>query len=341
MSMGGSPLRGHGLLLLLLFGAVRGANGLPGTITPSSEGSGAGLPSFFATTFPESVLGKWLPAAPPQSVLGPLAYAFLSVGGGAFTALRDPATGDVWLTILEGQTFRVRKDKMQYCFGYTAPDVTEQSPFTVNSTSGTEVSFCWREGLPGMQTHAAGCNGCECAAIRITLTGEDRVELTFWQSPPVVHAHLVLKRAGRAPNMTQITKTLPQPYTNCNITDVCLPWQFCPGAATAGGAIATAAPRRPAGCLLAARLQARRAEIEAMEARAAEEVVAPPPPVPDPEAAPCFQLNGDNLLINNLLPAGLRYDIPDVKLQVIKPIGACAPCKVQYAVSPKGRVATL
>jgi len=51
------------------------------------------------------VLGTWDPAAPPQSVLGPLAYEFIMAGGGAFTAQRDTTTGDVWLTILAGQTF--------------------------------------------------------------------------------------------------------------------------------------------------------------------------------------------------------------------------------------------
>ena len=39
---------------------------------------------------------------------------------GAFSAQRDPRTGDVWFTILEGQVFRVRDTRMQYCFGYTA-----------------------------------------------------------------------------------------------------------------------------------------------------------------------------------------------------------------------------
>jgi hypothetical protein len=28
------------------------------------------LPEFFDTTFPAGILGKWLPAAPPQSILG-------------------------------------------------------------------------------------------------------------------------------------------------------------------------------------------------------------------------------------------------------------------------------
>jgi hypothetical protein len=52
-----------------------------------------------------------------------------------------------------------------------------------------------------MQTHAKDCRGCDCAAITISLPDPeepDKAELTFWQSPPVIHAHLQLKRAGPA-----------------------------------------------------------------------------------------------------------------------------------------------
>ena len=157
-----------------------------------------------------------MPSGAPQSILGPLAYEFLAAGVGAFSAQRDPATGDVWFTILDGQVFRVRETQMQYCFGYTQGATTprEQSPFSVNSTSENSVSFCWREGLPGMQTHAKDCRGCDCAAISISIPDPeqpDSAELTFWQSPPVIHAHLELKRAGPAPNMAKIEQTLPKP----------------------------------------------------------------------------------------------------------------------------------
>ena len=61
---------------------------------------------------------------------------------------------------------------------------------------------------------------------------------------------------------------------------------------------------------------------------------APAPPTPDPESnTPCFQLNGDNLLINDILPKALRYPLPDIQVQIKKPRGLCEPCNVSYAVS--------
>lgn len=180
-------------------------------VRTTAQAESAMVPPFAHTAFPEGLFGAWVPKAPPQSVLGPLAYEFITAWGGAFSAQRDPKTGDVWFTILEGQAFRVREKAMQYCFGYTAPSIREQSPFTVNSTSADSVSFCWREGLPGMQTHTEDCRGCDCAAIRIDLKDKDFAELTFWQSPPVIHAHLQLKRSGAAPTMDKISKIIPTP----------------------------------------------------------------------------------------------------------------------------------
>jgi hypothetical protein len=282
-------------------------------------GGGGGLPELATTEFPEPILGTWLPAAPPQSILGPLAYEFISAGLGAFSAQRDPATGDVWWTLLEGQVFRVRETQMQYCFGYTAGvGVREQSPFAVNSTSADSVSFCWREGLPGMQTHTKDCSGCDCAAIRISMTGEDRAELTFWQSPPVIHAHVELKRSGKPPTMAGIEKMMPNPYTICNITDECLPWQFCPSrhaSASNTSAAAVAAAAEPTGCAYLAMMRARGllqdddAAAQKDEDGQKAKALAPAPPAPDPNT-PCFQLNGDNLKINSILPKALRYPLP-------------------------------
>ena len=231
------------------------------------------------------------------------------------------------------QVFRVRETQMQYCFGYTPGATTprEQSPFSVNSTSENSVSFCWREGLPGMQTHAKDCRGCDCAAISISIPDPeqpDSAELTFWQSPPVIHAHLELKRAGPAPNMAKIEQTLPKPYALCNITDECLAWQFCPNKGGDDKGVA-AAPQRPAGCLAAAAAQALKARKKlALEEPEGKSLAAPPS-----AKGTCFQLNGDNLLINNILPKALRYDVPDIKLLVQKPDGPCSPCRVNYAVS--------
>lgn len=101
-------------------------------------------------------------------------------------------------------------------------------------------------------------------------------------------------------------------YAKCNITDACLPWQFCPPAADAP-AVSAAMPERPSGCLFAAAKQA-----QALLAKHETEEPAPPP---SKNGAQCFQLNGNNLMINNILPKKLRYNIPDIKLQVDKPSG--------------------
>jgi hypothetical protein len=91
----------------------------------------------------------------------------------------------------------VRDGKMQYCFGLSAANTTagtpahvsEQSPFSVANMTKSSVQFCWRSGLPGMQSHTKGCRGCDCASIRVALHPDDpdSAELTFHQSPPVVH----------------------------------------------------------------------------------------------------------------------------------------------------------
>ena len=184
------------------------------------------LPEHLMTNFPEGLLGTWLPSAMPQSILGPLAYEFLSVHAGAFSAQRDERTGDIFFTLLEGQVFRVRGDQMQYCFGPAMNEVVaEQSPFSVDSANETAITLCWRQGLKGMQTHAKNCRGCDCAKITITLHDKDNAEFYFWQSPPVIHAHVLLRRSGPAPSMNVINNTMPDVYKNCQITNECGAWQ--------------------------------------------------------------------------------------------------------------------
>ena len=81
-------------------------------------------PSFVSTPFPQGILGTWLPSAPPQAILGPLAYDFVAAHDGAFSAQRDPRTGDVWFTVLAGQVFRVRENQMQCATHITLFDIS-------------------------------------------------------------------------------------------------------------------------------------------------------------------------------------------------------------------------
>jgi hypothetical protein len=94
--------------LCLCLGAT---HGFPNLMMRRSAKSLA--PDFVSTPFPQGILGTWLPSAPPQAILGPLAYDFVAAHDGAFSAQRDPRTGDVWFTVLAGQVFRVREKQMQ------------------------------------------------------------------------------------------------------------------------------------------------------------------------------------------------------------------------------------
>eukprot|EP01050_Picozoa_sp_SAG11_P002586 SAG11_NODE_133_length_15400_cov_10.132344_7_plen_147_part_00 len=141
---------------------------------------------------------------------------------------------------------------MQCCFGEEL--LAEQSPFSVHSTNESSVKFCWREGLPGMQTHTKDCEGCDCASILITVQDVDNIEFTFWMSPPVIHAHMSLKRSGPPPNMTGIEDLMILPYVQCKMTDDCAKFQFCPPSGPDTGA--RAVPHRPSGCAYTAAMQA-------------------------------------------------------------------------------------
>ena len=153
-----------------------------------------------------------------KSILGPLSYNFLASHAGAFPALRDKKTGDVWFTLLWGQVFRVSGNKMQYCFGEEA--VFEQSPFSVSVVTETNVTFCWRTGLKGMPTQAKGCSGCDCAAIEIALVDANTLHFQFWMSKPVVHADLTLVRYKKEQSFAwAIQTTMPSPYKQCLFID--------------------------------------------------------------------------------------------------------------------------
>lgn len=310
-------------------------------------------PPYLHTTFPEMLIGTWVPDSMPQSILGPVAYNFANSSGGAFTAQRDPSTGDVWMTLLQGQTFRIRDTAMQYCFGFVeeVQSPAEQSPFSVAAVSDSSITLCWRAGLPGMQTHAKDCRGCDCAKLTITAKDDDSAELLFQQSPPHVHAHFQLKRNGPAPDMEIVKMTYPQPYLHCRITDGCLDWQFCPK--TSGSAsVESLTPTSKAGALDPTALRRPPRRLGGCAASVVNEVMsltaergpggmrkddltnsdAPARPSRNEDAV-CYQLNGFNHMVNTNSPASIQFPIPDVQLQVRIPTGKCDPCNVTYAVS--------
>ena len=318
-------------------------------------------------------MGVWTPklGVTPQSILGPLSYEFLAGSAGGFQALRDPATGDVWFTLLLGQAFRVGGTKMQYCFSGDVSGsqqqhgtLMEQSPFGVVAVNDTFVRFCWREGLKGMPTHAANCTGCDCASINLALIANGTVgpelDFTFWQSPPVVHAHAVFELQSSTPPAFKdaITSHMSDPYEQCQFVDHYgmnvpgqpdltdrTPWPIWQGADTSSTNTPSSLPSdlvltgMPAGCARrvahlaksnpsVARLLADRAAALDRTGRTATATAA--------GTNVCAQLNGLNKELNaaaRLVHPKRAMAVRDVRLQYTTPNLPCAPCAVSYSVS--------
>jgi hypothetical protein len=227
---------------------------------------------------------------------------------------------------------------MQYCFGGALADVVpsgtleEQSPFSVHAMDDKSATFCWRDGLRGMPTHAVGCSGCDCAKITLTLTATDTMEFVFYQSPPVVHAHVWLKRSAPAPDMTAIASTMTDPYKQCTFKDH---WgnNTAPSpnlkTTAAPGVLQSPAVRPGRGC--AAGVAARHMldkHVAGLVADQAQALAA------DPHAGQCHQLNGINAYLQKLTPLHHLTDtVPDVKIQFKAPTKPCSPCDVTYSVS--------
>jgi hypothetical protein len=304
---------------------VGGAMELPAEMP--SEGAAAEITGTGGnvTAFPEAMFGVWMPkkGVPIKTILGPLSYSFITQHLGAFSALRDKRTKDVWFTMLIGQVFHVSGNQMQYCFGEEA--VFEQSPFSVNSTSDKDVTFCWRTGGRGMPTHTKGCTGCDCASIQITLTDANTLHFQFWQSKPVPHVDMTLVRYKAEPSFAKaIITTMPSPYTQCRMRDhrtTNVPGE--PDLQTHR----TAAPLT-AGCALSGSLLAKR---DPAVARLVADAMA----LGDSKSAnQCHQLNGLNHQLDNV-PISPKMHVPDVKLQYKVPQTPCNPCDVSYSVSAK------
>lgn len=286
----------------------------------------AGVCGKSVTPFAENILGTWMPkkGAPTKSILGPVAYNFLSSGPGklraGITALRDDETGDVWFTLLNGQMWRTTGNQTQYCFGQEV--LFEQSPFQVQEVTETSVNFCWRDGDRGMPTHTKGCKGCDCARIFLNLTDPDTLTFTFWMSPPVVHADLVFTRSGLAPTMKDaIHSTMLFPYQQCQIKD-----HYGPN--LPGEPDLRNKTRIQGGCGGASHLIA--------QSMMKDDDVSLGAATANAAAGQCRQLNGENFQIDNSSRGtDEAMNVSDVRIQYVPPTGKCAPCDVSYSVSAK------
>jgi hypothetical protein len=247
---------------------------------------------------PAAMIGTWKPETIPHAILGP--NRFIQ----KFTVAKDKRKGDFWFSAIDGQDFRVSAttNEMQYCFSAALVPASEQAPFYIDNMTDTKVDFCWR-GKP-MPTHKAGCQACDCAKITLELKSEDTMHFTFWMSPPIIHAHVEVKRSGPPPSMSFYkgwlggkkcefqNKTGFMPYIGSDEPqEDAKPMQTCP---ILSNVLETNAKRN----------------VAASVARHKS----------------CRQLDGVNYLLD-------KKTVPDVRLQYIKPRVRCWPCDVQYSVS--------
>ena len=96
----------------------------------------------------------------------------------------EDSSGDAYMSHLGGaQLFRVQGDKMQYCFkSEVDSEYGDKAPFYVVHSDNRSVTFCWR--IERMQSHAAGCTGCDCAKLELRLDELGNLQSTFYMSPP-------------------------------------------------------------------------------------------------------------------------------------------------------------
>jgi len=260
-----------------------------------------GMPE--AYPLPAGMLGTWTPTTIPHAVLGPNRFI------AKFTVAKDPRKGDFWFSAIDGQDFRVsaNTNEMQYCFSASVVPVSEQAPFYIDSMTDTKVDFCWR-GKP-MPTHAAGCQACECAKITLELKSEDTMHFTFMMSPPVKHVHIEVKRTGKPPKMAFYKRWLGGKRCEFQNKTGFLPY------------IGDDDPEE----------DVKLHEVKPMQSCPTFSNFVTAKVKSDLEASvgkhkACRQLDGLNHMLD-------KTNVPDVKLQYIKPRIICWPCDVQYSVS--------
>lgn len=172
-----------------------------------------------AADIPDAFLGSWKALSGVQAILGP-------AGVPTFEMSKDETLhrGDYWFSVIPGQVFRIRENKMQYCFAHVAT-----SPFVVDTVEDNIIRFCYATG-ERMPTHKVLDNGtlatgCDASKIELELHENGNLEFSFWMSPPVRHAWGLYKRVGPGPPIAF--------YLSVNVGGSCDPLH--PGPPTLGG----------------------------------------------------------------------------------------------------------
>jgi len=256
-----------------------------------------------AADIPEAMLGTWktLDHATTHAIIGP------SVLLNTLRMSKDHDNGDYWFSGIDyglaavrfGQVFRIRGNKMQYCFAHLAT-----SPFDVNTTDANRVVFCYQQGKR-MRSHRAGKTGCDAAQIILELDASTGVlTFTFMMSPPVKHAWVQFKRTGPPPPVSF--------YKVSNIYGACDPLN--PGAPTA-----VTSPSDASAPQILCPVVAKRSSLLPLS-------VPDVPMVGADGGWACRQLDG---LQSFLLPK----EKVDIRLQHKQSMISCWPCKVSYSIS--------
>lgn len=272
---------------------------------------------------PDAMLGTWKPIGVPQSVIGPVSTGSPFGMLKTFTMSKNESTGEHWMSLLEGQVFRIQERKMQYCFnGQYGPEspirpqwTNEQAPFEVSSATNETVVFCWRDGATKMSIFKEGCSGCDCARITLNLTSQSSMDFLFEFPPPVVHAHFELARDSATPPPTSYYLDLLG-NRRCEFLDHTgyLPTR-APEPQTPTSRTSAARNSAASSCPLLRSPAAFPSGARDVQLRAGD--------------VSCYQLNGFNRQTSSrLLPP-----LPDVRFQFQVPSAPCMPCDVSYTVS--------
>lgn len=244
-----------------------------------------------AAVLPDAFLGTWSPVKTQSTVhaiLGPVDVPHL-------TMAKDESNGDFWMSVIQGQVFRTRDDVMQYCFAHVAT-----SPFAVDTVEDNLIRYCYKTG-DRMASHKVLANGslatgCDAAKIDLELRDDGLLELSFYMSPPVLHASALYERTGDPPAISY--------YILSNFGGPCDPLN--PGPPTAGLLDASPCP-----ILNHKRQQAKQTS----------------PAVADKDGIACRQYAS-----GSMIPTDAAEKV-DVRLQYAIPEKSCWPCNVSYSVS--------
>jgi len=250
--------------------------------------------STHAVQFNDAFLGTWSPVnkSTPHAIIGPSGLMR------NFAMTHDEKNGEYWMSAIVGQVFRIKNGLMQYCFAHVA-----SSPFTVSAVTDSKIVFCYKTG-ERMHSHKSTdiglAVGCDAAQIVLQLHSGGVLELTFYMSPPVKHAWVLLEKTGPAPPIAA--------YVVEDVFGGCDPTKPPPPTLKMGAGMSSMCPQLAVDKSMSSDLKMRDDDDDAASGR-------------------CRQLG-------TFLQGLISKENVDIRLQYYKPTN-CWPCNMSYSVSAK------